>query len=183
MQIKSRVSQKKLHFFAYIKKKYYLCRRKDLQMKRITSILLGICLCTIVSAQRVSVPQMSPEEQNEALYAIGSIVLQDGFLYLKDKAGNVLYSEPLNTVRAIVLNHDQPTALPENQVKLLVAYPNPTTSMLYIDGVDDDTTWRVFDLQGQLITVGKGNQVPVDHLAQGNYLLQVKTNIIKFIKQ
>ncbi len=152
-------------------------------MKKCGIILLSLYLCTLLSAQQLLIPQMTPQEQNEAVYAIGSIVLQDGYLYLKDKAGTVLYSEPLNTVRAIVLNHDQPTALPENQVSRLVAYPNPTTSMLCIDEVDDDTTWRVYDLQGQLITVGKGNQVPVDYLAQGNYLLQVKTNIIKFIKQ
>ena len=42
---------------------------------------------------------------------------------------------------------------------------------------------RVFDLQGRLLKTENGVQVTVSDLASGTYLLQVGTQVVRFIKQ
>ena len=151
-------------------------------MKKIVFFLLMLLLAFLSFAGQVTVPALSDEEQSELQFIIGRIELADGQLRLVDKQGVVLYSESINHVRSIVLSGEAEgfELLP---VSVLTVYPNPTTAMLHIQGIEEDTNWRVYDMQGRLVKQGTGAQVPVDALGQGDYLLQVKSYITKFIKQ
>ena len=44
-------------------------------------------------------------------------------------------------------------------------------------------TLRVYDLQGRLLKQTKGTEVQVEDLANGTYLLQIGTQVVRFIKQ
>ena len=63
----------------------------------------------------------------------------------------------------------------------IVVYPNPTQDVLMIQGIDAQAL-RVYDLQGRLLKSAIGTQVYVGHLAEGTYLLQVGTQVVRFIK-
>ena len=42
---------------------------------------------------------------------------------------------------------------------------------------------RVYDLQGRVVVVGEGTEVSVGNLPTGTYLLQIGTQVVRFIKQ
>lgn len=150
-------------------------------MKRTLLIALGLLLLTLAKAAPLKVAQLSAEEEQELLFTIGTIVLENNQLILVDKQGEILYQEDLPKVRSIVI-HPSGQDTEETVAPRVVAYPNPTTACLYLKGVEDDAEWRVYDLQGRLMTKGRGLTVTADSLPAGDYILQVKTYIVKFIK-
>ena len=66
-------------------------------------------------------------------------------------------------------------------------FPNPTQKILYIDGINAGETIRIFSLDGQMLlasTACNGTvSLSVESLSNGVYLLQIGTEIVKFIKQ
>jgi len=150
-------------------------------MKRTLLIALGLLVLTFAKAAPLQVAQLSAEEEQELLFTIGTIVLENNQLILVDKQGEILYQEDLPKVRSIVI-HPSGQDTEETAVPRVVAYPNPTTACLYLKGVEDDVEWRVYDLQGRLMTKGRGLTVTADSLPAGDYILQVKNHIVKFIK-
>ena len=150
-------------------------------MKRTLLIALGLLVLTFAKAAPLQVAQLSAEEEQELLFTIGTIVLENNRLVLVDKQGEILYQEDLPKVRSIVI-HPSGQDTEETAVPRVVAYPNPTTACLYLKGVEEDVEWRVYDLQGRLITKGRGLTVTADSLPAGDYILQVKNHIVKFIK-
>lgn len=150
-------------------------------MKRTLLIALGLLMLTLAKAAPLKVAQLSAEEEQELLFTIGTIVLENNRLLLVDKQGEILYEEDLPKVRSIVI-HPSGQDTEQTAAPRVVAYPNPTTACLYLKGVEDDVAWRVYDLQGRLMMKGRGLTVTADSLPVGNYILQVKTYIVKFIK-
>lgn len=75
----------------------------------------------------------------------------------------------------------------ENNLLSISVFPNPTQEMLYVDGINAGETIRIFSLDGQMLlssTVGNGTiSLSVESLSNGVYLLQIGTEIVKFIKQ
>ena len=150
-------------------------------MKRILFIALGLLLLTSGNAKPLQVAQLSASEEQELLFTIGTIVLENNWLMLVDKQGEILYQEALPGVRSIII-HSPNEGMEETEAPRVVAYPNPTTASLYLRGVEEDVEWRVYDLQGRLMIKGHGLTVPADNLPVGDYILQVKTYVVKFIK-
>lgn len=75
----------------------------------------------------------------------------------------------------------------ENNLLSISVFPNPTQEMLYVDGINVGETIRIFSLDGQMLlssTAGNGTiSLSVESLSNGVYLLQIGTEIVKFIKQ
>lgn len=120
----------------------------------------------------------STMQQNIAL--IGKWVFVGEDLQLMDKEGNVLATEPINSVRKIIFS-DQPTAIENVKQEVIVVYPNPVQDVLYINGIVDQTL-RVYDMQGRMVQITEGTQVTVSNLSKGTYLLQIGTQVVRFIK-
>ncbi|MBR5855637.1 MAG: T9SS type A sorting domain-containing protein [Paludibacteraceae bacterium] len=120
----------------------------------------------------------STMQQNIAL--IGKWVFVGEDLQLMDKEGNVLATEPINSVRKIIFS-DQPTAIENVKQEVIVVYPNPVQDVLYINGIADQTL-RVYDMQGRMVQITEGTQVTVSNLSKGTYLLQIGTQVVRFIK-
>ena len=103
--------------------------------------------------------------------------------------GTILAEKHLyDDVRRIVFFEEQGpnTNLEENQ-QLIAIYPNPTTSHLYIEGLNQGETIRVFSLEGQLLvsqTAGAAHtSLDLTLLQTGVYLIQINTEFFKIIKQ
>ena len=100
-----------------------------------------------------------------------------------DKEGNVLATEPLDNVRKIVFSNESiPTDLENVENGTIIVYPNPTQDVLYIQGIEAQTL-RVYNMQGSMLQTTEGTQVSVSHLPTGTYLLQIGTQVVRFIKQ
>ena len=111
---------------------------------------------------------------------IGKWIYVGEDLQLLDKQGNVLATEPLANIKKITFS--VPTATENVQTKAILVYPNPTQDVLMIQGIEAQTL-RVYDMQGRLLKVENGTQVSVGKLAEGTYLLQIGTQVVRFIKK
>ena len=122
-------------------------------------------------------------QQVQDIAKIGKWVFTEENLQLVDKDGNVLAIEPIAEVKKITFSISNSETTTENvAINSIVVYPNPTQDILHIAGITPQTL-RVFDLQGRLLIIDNSTQVNVSHLNTGTYLLQVGTQVIRFIKQ
>ena len=127
--------------------------------------------------------QTDGSQQLQDIAKIGKWVFTEENLQLIDKDGNVLAIEPIAEVKKITFSISNSETTTENvAINSIVVYPNPTQDILHITGITPQTL-RVFDLQGRLLIIDNSTQVNVSHLNTGTYLLQVGTQVIRFIKQ
>ena len=127
--------------------------------------------------------QTDGSQQLQDIAKIGKWVFTEENLQLIDKDGNVLAIEPIAEVKKITFSISNSETTTENvAIKSIVVYPNPTQDILHIAGITPQTL-RVFDLQGRLLIIDNSTQVNVSNLNTGTYLLQVGTQVIRFIKQ
>ena len=127
--------------------------------------------------------QTDGSQQLQDIAKIGKWVFTEENLQLIDKDGNVLATEPIAEVKKITFSISNSETTTENvAINSIVVYPNPTQDILHITGVTPQTL-RVFDLQGRLLIIDNSTQVNVSNLNTGTYLLQVGTQVIRFIKQ
>lgn len=150
-------------------------------MKNIV-ILICALLCSLqASALHLVIEHRSGEDLSQDIAIIGKWVFVEDELQLLDKSGSILATESLAEIKKITFSAS--TTDTENvQSNAILVYPNPTQDVLMIQGVESQTL-RVYDLQGRLLIATNGAQVDVEHLAGGTYLLQVSTQVIRFIKK
>ena len=148
-------------------------------------VLLAIAiLCGMnVLATNLVIERYAGAEMVQDIAVIGKWVFVDTNLQLLDKEGNILATEPLDNVRKIVFSNESITTALENvENGTIIVYPNPTQDVLYIQGIEAQTL-RVFNMQGSMLQTTVGTQVSVSDLPVGTYLLQIGTQVIRFIKQ
>ena len=151
-------------------------------MKQKIVLLAFAILCGMnVLATNLVIERYAGAEMAQDIAVIGKWVFVDTNLQLLDKEGNVLATEPLDNVRKIVFS-DEPTAVDNVEKGSIIVYPNPTQDVLYIQGIDAQIL-RIFNMQGNMLQTTEGTQVSVSHLPTGTYLLQIGTQVVRFIKQ
>ncbi len=151
-------------------------------MKQKIVLLAFAILCGMnVLATNLVIERYAGAEMVQDIAVIGKWVFVDTNLQLLDKEGNVLATEPLDNVRKIVFS-DEPTAVDNVEKGSIIVYPNPTQDVLYIQGIDAQIL-RIFNMQGSMLQTTEGTQVSVSHLPTGTYLLQIGTQVVRFIKQ
>ena len=115
--------------------------------------------------------------------AIGKMVFVGDDLQLLAHDGTVLAQEPIAEVQQITFaDGSEPTSVEGATESGIILYPNPTQDRLVVQGAEGKTL-RVYDLQGRLLKQAEGTEVQVEDLANGNYLLQIGTQVVRFIKQ
>jgi hypothetical protein len=151
-------------------------------MKKIFFLtMMALCCMQVMAMQLVIEPQSGTDMQLD-IARIGKWVFVHNELQLHDKAGNLLASEQINNIRKITfsdLTSDAENVPSENAI---IVYPNPTQDVLIIQGVQAQVL-RVYDMQGKLVITERGTQVHVSDLSNGIYLLQIGTQVVRFIKK
>ena len=121
-------------------------------------------------------------QQLQDVALIGKWVYVGDDLQLLSHDGVLLAQEPVMSIRKITFAEAIGTAVEDvESSNSVVVYPNPTQDVLMIQGVEAQDL-RVFDLQGRLLKTENGTQVNVSNLAEGTYLLQIGTQVVRFIK-
>ena len=151
-------------------------------MKKLSSIsVLLLCAIHLMATQLIVTPYTGNEMQ-EDISLIGKWVFVGEELQLLDKSGNLLASELVTSIRKITFTaqiHDAVENVLPNQ---LLVYPNPTQDVLLVSGIEPQPL-RVYDVQGKLVHQEQGTEVHVSHLSNGVYILQIGTQVMRFIKQ
>ena len=149
-----------------------------------TFILICVILCSLQTmATNLVLEQRSGAEVLQDIATIGKWLFVEDNIQLLDKSGNVLAIEPLANIKQITfatagISED----VKDTVVNTIVVYPNPTQDVLMIQGAESQTL-RVYNLQGSLLLTQWGNQISVGNLPDGTYLLQIGTQVVRFIKK
>ena len=150
-------------------------------MKKLIFFIVLHCSVSAFATSIVITPQTGSNSAQD-IAIIGKLTFENNQLQLLDKEGNILASEPVDNIRKITFSESVPTALEDTKNTSIFIYPNPTHDILIIKGIENQSL-RVYDLQGKMILHEHGTEVHVSHLATGTYLLQIGTQVVRFIKQ
>lgn len=149
-------------------------------MKKIMLFLAISCSLQLM-AVNLSIQKTDNTQRLQDITKIGKLIFVENDLQLLDKAGKLLASEPITSIRKIIFVESQAAALESVETEMLLVYPNPTQATLFIKGIDAQVI-RVYDLNGRLLLSEYGTQVNVNELSLGTYLLQIGTQVVRFIK-
>ena len=148
--------------------------------------LLALLMGAQVVATDLVLVKIDGTQQLQDIATIGKWVYVGDDLQLLSHDGSVIAQEPVLNIRKITFAEssgtDTPTSMENIQSTSVVIYPNPSQDMLIVSGIEAQAL-RVFDMQGRLLKVENGTQVHVSDLAEGTYLLQVGTQVVRFIKK
>ena len=145
--------------------------------------LLMLCCSMQLMATDLVLQKSDGAQQLQDIAVIGKWIFVDDDLQLLGHDGTLLAQESIKNIRKITLINSGDLSATENiTTPNIVIYPNPAQEILLVKGVESQML-RVFDLQGRLLKTENGVQVTVSDLASGTYLLQVGTQVVRFIKQ
>lgn len=148
--------------------------------------LLALLMGAQVAATDLVLVKIDGTQQLQDIATIGKWVYVGDDLQLLSHDGSVLAQEPVLNIRKITFAEssgtDTPTSMENIQSTGVVIYPNPSQDVLIVSGIEAQAL-RVFDMQGRLLKAENGTQVHVSDLAKGTYLLQVGTQVVRFIKK
>ena len=151
-------------------------------MKKIFLFFAFLCSLQVMALNLV-VEHRSGAELLQDIALIGKWVYVGDDLQLLDKAGHVLATEPLANIKKITFSASGSTTAVEDVHRTnIVVYPNPTQDVLMVQGIEAQAL-RVYDLQGRMLLQAEGTQVGVGQLTEGTYLLQIGTQVVRFIKK
>ena len=151
-------------------------------MKHIFILICVICCSLQTMATNLVLVQSSGAEEKQDIATIGKLVFVEENIQLLDKDGNILATEPIANVKKICFASETNTNVNDTLVNTILVYPNPTQDVLMIQGAASQTL-RVYNLQGSLLLTQWGDQISVGNLPDGTYLLQIGTQVVRFIKK
>ena len=146
--------------------------------------LAAVAISVQATATNLVLSRSSGTQLLQDIAAIGKVVFVGDDLQLLAHDGTVLAQEPIAEVQQITFapTPSHPTAVEGATASGIILYPNPTQDRLVVQGAEGQTL-RVYDLQGRLLKQAEGIEVQVEDLANGTYLLQIGTQVVRFIKQ
>lgn len=158
-----------------------------MKRKLIFISLLFVAVAAMAESSLIIQP-LTGQEQANAFAQIGYVkVTQDSLLVFSH--GDFLLSKiAIKDVRHIRYGEpNEATSIDDVQSAATCrVYPNPTQDMLIIDNANCDKAY-IFDLNGRLLQTtplsGDRTSINVTSLPQGDYLLLLNNQTIKFIKQ
>ena len=149
-----------------------------------TFILICVILCSLQTmATNLVLERRSDKEVLQDIAIIGQWVFVGNTIQLLDKSGKILATEPIANIKKIQFATNGTNAdVNDTVVHTIIVYPNPTQDILMIQGIESQML-RVYNLQGSLLQTEWGNQIAVGNLPVGTYLLQIGTQVVRFIKK
>ena len=153
--------------------------------KRLFLFVPLLCCLPIAADQLIVQHRYFGADRMEDIATIGKWVFVDDRVQLIDHQGYLLGEEYMENIIKITFSNTPwvPTSTEETPPNTVIVYPNPTHEVLCVQGVSDDTTLRIYSAAGQLVATAHGTQITVEHLPCGTYLLQIGTQVMRFMKE
>ncbi len=160
-------------------------------MRKFIGLLFMFFCLNVIWAEKNSIviEYLSSEQQELELKEISTIKFEDNFVKFVDFSGIVIAEREVSDIRKISFTKFTKIETATENVSdiVMIAYPNPTMDALYVQGLEIGDVVRIYSLDGALlkmVTIENEIQaIMVGSLANGAYLLQSNTNIVKFIKK
>lgn len=160
-------------------------------MKKLFTLLIIICfpLVLLSAKECIIIEYFSAEQQELELKRISKIEFTEKYIYFLDCSGDEIASRKIEDVRKMSFIRNGVFETDTDNVKdvSMIVYPNPTMDALFIQGLNIGDVVRIYALDGTLVKTqtveAEIQQVKVDDIAVGSYLLQSNTNVVNFIKK
>ncbi len=172
---------------------YYFCNRILYiisVMRKFALLIVALFLVKGLGAtthDHIVVTPLVGEEKVYYYNQIGRIVFTPQELQLISHAGELLGSDKRENVQKIAFVSGVGSAVENIASTDVRIYSDPTNHALIIEGLSDATRVRVYSVDGKCMMTTNANSghsvVSVGNIPAGVYLLQVNTQIVKFIKQ
>ena len=149
--------------------------------------LLFVAIAAIAETSLIIQP-LSGQEHANTLAQIGYVKVTQDSLFVFNHSDFLLLKIAIKDVRHIRYGtQNDATGIDGVQVTTTCrVYPNPTMDRLIIDNANCEKVY-IFDLNGRLLRTtpinGERTSINVTSLPQGDYLLLLNNQTIKFIKQ
>ena len=155
-------------------------------MKKLFTLLMVSIFCCGMYATTLHVEQLYGADYAVAVKNIGKLVIKGTTLNFYDRKGELLYSTDMNSTRAMTFDVEDSDALEtilSGNSERYTVYPNPTSTMVIVNGLKEPVALRLYSLDGQLIKKTVGTSMHMEDVPNGNFLLQCENQMIKIIKQ
>lgn len=158
-------------------------------IKKVSTTLLGLASLLSVYANEVIGISADRYEDSFALSEVMSLKFhEEEMISVNLYDGNknsgyqtiVFPKDKLKAARSFSASIDD--AVSTEQVNITV-YPNPVEKILYVNGLTEDSDIKVINLTGEIIKQVKAQEVDVENLPKGVYILNVNNKMTKFIKK
>ena len=157
-------------------------KNQRIMRKRILSTLLLLGISSSLAWATLTIEWLNGTKQTEAISKIGKIVFTGDKMSLTDVNGNLLAESEIDDARKIVFAKEATIEItPQNEEEISV-YPNPTSNILYINGLNKHEKVHLFDTNGKLVKSCQETELDMNDLSNGIYLLQIRTQVVKVIK-
>lgn len=149
--------------------------------------LLLVAIATMAETSLVIQP-LTGDEQANALAQIGYVKVTPDSLFVFSHGDILLSKIAIKDVRYIRYGEPhESTGIDDVQSATTCrVYPNPTMDRLIIDNANCEKVY-IFDLKGHLVQTtpidGEHTSINVTSLPQGDYLLLLNNQTVKFIKK
>ncbi len=156
--------------------------------KRFQLVLLLVAGAFSVNAAEsvLKIHYLNNTEKAEAMSVVGKITFSNETMYLYSNTNQLLAQSSVKDVRKITFAEGESTNAKEVAKGNVRIYPNPTQDVIIIDGLEKGEITRIFNMKGAMlksVEASEQTQIDVTSLSKGSYLLQVGTQVLKFIKE
>jgi hypothetical protein len=170
-----------------------IIKKRRYNMKKVLLLLsfaiLGFGrLCADMS---LVVKPLSGAQSVTALAKVGKVVYSGDYLIVYDNDGSVVYRTPFSEVQHVRYSDE---VGPEDPVEVemvdesmsVVAYPNPTSDVLYVENADGDCV-RLYSVDGCLLEIVQLNDgsvsIDMSDYSAGTYVLVSGNRVFNVIKR
>ena len=157
-----------------------------MKRKLIISCLLFVAIAAMAEMSLIVKP-LTGEEQANALEKIGYVKVTHDSLLVFSHNDFLLSKIAIKDVRHIRYGEpNEQQGIDDVNIATCRVYPNPAMDRLIIENANCEKVY-IFDLNGRLLQTapidGERTSINVTSLPQGDYLLLLNNQTIKFIKQ
>lgn len=154
---------------------------------------ISVCCLFLLSmsyhaiAADVTVTPMSPDETSYFMTNLSKIAV-DGFyesqsLVFYDEQGAVVAEKPVKVPTKITFGVNPQEGLAEvvESNTAISFYPNPSSDVIHIMGLEKPVTVQLYNLKGQLILSSQSSDIDVSHISAGSYVMQIGSQCFKVL--
>ena len=154
-----------------------------MNLKTITTFLM-LMFASLLFANEVSTMVAVSSDGDDTTYALADIKRIDVNTTARSASMTVVLNDGATegTYTKLLFAKDI-TSIEEVGEVAVYVYPNPVSSTLNIQGVDEIASLSVYSLSGKCVLQETGTEIDVTSLQQGTYILRVNNQYVKFIKK
>lgn len=136
-------------------------------------------------AQSIVINKANSDSQEKYLSLLQKIRFCDGAMVLRF-ADNSVEAMPVSEISNILFTNISTSISKLEMNPTVKVFPNPTKDVLRINGLEEETEFSIYNLNGNRLLMGKinpGEAINVSSLLKGIYLLRIKYLTFKVCKQ